>query len=322
MVTSAAAFLLNGSDSITDAKNPLTIKATILAGADKSVSANWDQTASRPLDEQYGAGELDIYESYFIQDAGQQGVDSTISPRGWNLANLGSNANHNYSINVPAGFELHNLSVIITWNRSVTYSSRRGGSYTSSLSDLTLELSDNTSNSTVQLSNSNVDNIEHIWRDSSNALNAGDYTLAVSANGSGADYAIAWRSELYQDYSLWSSEAFSASTPIDQRNADDDPEKDGIKNLLEQAFGGDPESQDVGILPTSTTIQEGNNTYLEISFRRPTFENGLTYTVETVTDLNGTWNSSIAEIELIAINQDSETYDRYHLSPCRSSCQS
>lgn len=305
MITSAAALLIDAADSNTSSKKPLTLKAILLAGADKAISVNWDQTTTRPIDDVYGAGELDIYESYFIQQAGQQTVGSSIDERGWNLTTLARRGSDDYDITVPSGFKLRNLSALVTWNRTVS-----SNFFSTSLANISLTLID--SSSTIQSSDSAVDNIEHIWRDSSNALSAGNYTLTVahSANST-VDYALAWRSELYQDYSLWSSSVFTANTPVDLRDADDDPDADGIKNLLEQAFGGDPEAQDLDILPISETIEDNGQSYLQISYRKPEFENCLTYTVETVTDLNGTWSSLSSEVELISIVSESGGFDRY-----------
>jgi hypothetical protein len=304
-VTAAAAILIESAGSDTAAKDQLTLKATLLAGADKSPFASWDQTTTRPIDDAYGAGQLDVYENYFIQQAGQQTVGSSIDERGWNLTTLARRGSDDYDITVPSGFKLRNLSALVTWNRTVS-----SNFFSTSLANISLTLID--SSSTIQSSDSAVDNIEHIWRDSSNALSAGNYTLTVahSANST-VDYALAWRSQLYQDYSLWSSTAFTASTPVDQRDADDDPDADGIKNLLEQAFGGDPEAQDLDILPISETIEDNGQSYLQISYRKPEFENGLTYTVETVTDLNGTWSSLSSEVELISIVSESGVFDRY-----------
>ena len=306
IVTAAAAFLIDAAGSDSAAKDQITLKAILLAGADKGVSATWDQTTTRPIDEVYGAGELDIYESYFIQQAGQQAVGSSIDERGWNLTTLARRGNDDYSITVPSGFRLRNLSALVTWNRTVS-----SNFFTSSLANLSLTLTDDSDDSTVQFSNSSVDNIEHIWRDSSNALPTGDYTLTVAhSTNSSVPYALAWRSELYQDYTLWSSSEFT-STPALLRDADDDPDADGIKNLLEQAFGGDPEAQDLDILPISETIEDNGQSYLQISYRKPEFENGLTYTVETVTDLNGIWSSQSSEVELISIASELGGFDRY-----------
>lgn len=304
-VTAAAALLIDQAGSSTDANDQLTLKAILLAAANKDVSASWDQTSSRPLDEVYGAGQLDVYESYMIQEGGQQGAGSSIGERGWNLSTLGRNASHDYSITIPAGFELRKLSALITWNRTFRFSSLNFPE----LADLSLSLSGPAIS--TYTSDSSVDNLEHIWRDSSNPLSAGTYTLRVQANGNGTEYAIAWRSELYQDYSLWSQANFTSATPGELRDADDDPEGDGIPNRLEQAFGGNPEAADADILPASNTVDLSGQRYLEISFRRPEFENGLNYTVQTVTDLNGTWTDASSEVDLVQIAAEDGGYDRY-----------
>ena len=308
-VTAAAAMLIESAGADAAAKDQLTLKSMLLAGADKSISANWDQTTARPIDEVYGAGELDIYESYFIQQGGRQSAGSTIDERGWNLSSVSNSSSEVYTINVPAGFELLNLSTLITWNRDVTRTARGPNvNYTSSLANLSLSLTGNVS----QTSDSNVDNIEHIWRDDSSALSTGSYTLTVaSASFTATEYAIAWRSELYQDYSLWSATTFTASTPVDQQDASDDPDDDGIKNLLEQAFGGDPETQNTDILPINEIVEANGNQYLQISYRKPNFSNGLTNIVETVTNLNDTWSSQASVVTLISIASESGGFDRY-----------
>ncbi len=309
-ITAAAAMLIESAGTDTDAKRQQVLKATLLAAADKSPFAGWDQTSLRPLDDIYGAGQLDVYESYFIQQAGKQIAGSTIDERGWNFTSLGSGGSHAYSLFVPNGFTLRNLSALITWNRTVTRTGRRFIIYTpNNLANLSLTLAQQPSGIT-QTSNSPVDNIEHIWRDSSNALPEGNYSLTVTTDLA-ADYAIAWRSELYQDFNAWASVAFT-TTPLADQDPTDDPDGDGILNLLEQAFGGDPEqSGDSNILPISQTVTDGGQDYLEISFRKPTFKSDLTYTVETVTDLNGTWTSIASEVVLQAIQTEPGDFDRY-----------
>jgi hypothetical protein len=309
-VTAAAAMLIESAGVDADAKRQQVVKAILLAAADKTPFAGWDQTTLRPLDDIYGAGQLDVYEGYFIQQAGKQIAGSTIDERGWNFASLGSGSSHTYNLFVPNGFILRNLSALITWNRTVARTGRKFIIYTpNTLANLSLTLAQQPSGIT-QTSNSDFDNIEHIWRDSSNALTAGNYTLTVATDLAG-DYAIAWRSELYQDYNAWASVAFT-TTPLTDQDPADDPDGDGILNLLEQAFGGDPEqSEDSNILPISQTVTDGGNDYLEISFRKPTFKSDLTYTVETVTDLNGTWTSIASEVVLQAIQTEPGDFDRY-----------
>ena len=307
IVTAAAAFLIDAAGSNPAAKDQLVLKAILLAGADKSISTNWDQTPTRPIDDVYGAGELDIYQSYFIQQGGQQIAGSTIGTHGWNLGNLGNYSSEAYTINISSGFRLRKLSVIVTWNRKVK---KQGPYFNPTLANMNLVLTDVGDNSNVHSSDSAVDNIEHIWRDLGSELEAGSYTLTV-ATSLATNYAIAWRSELYQDYALWSSTAFTSSTPSAKQDPTDDPDGDGIENQLEQAFGGDPEIIDLSILPISEIIQDVGQNYLQISYRKPDFENGLNYTVETVTDLNGTWSSSTSEVELISVTSETGGFDRY-----------
>ncbi len=288
IVSSVAAFLIDAAGSNIAAQTPVTLKAIILAAADKAVSPNWDQTPTRPIDEQYGAGKLDIYESYFIQQGGQQNAGTSIARRGWNLGNISSGTTDSYTITVPAGYELRDLSALVTWNRTVTRQ-RQGFSfnYIPSLANLALNLKDNSNGSSLQNSNSAVDNIEHIWRDSSNGLSAGTYTLEVTSDSS-AEYAIAWRSELYQNYTLWATAAFDTGIPETDRDASDDPDNDGIENLLEFALGGDPSARDSNILPIQTQVEDGGSTYLELSFTRPKGLSEITYLVQTTGEL-ATW---------------------------------
>lgn len=306
MVTAAAAFLIEAAHGDSDATNPLALKATLLAAADKSPFIDWDQTETRPIDDIYGVGQLDLYEAYFIQAAGKQDRGSTITQRGWNLSPIGRKGSSNYNIEVPTGFELRNLSTVLTWNREVTRNII--GNYSSDLADMRLTLRD--AIGTLQTSDSAVDNLEHIWRDHTQALPSGNYSLKIE-NDISVDYAIAWRYELYQDYSLWSSATFTEATPVEERDAIDDPDGDGLSNELERALSSDPEQANTDGLPSLAITSIESNDYLELSFFKPTFENGLTYSIETTTDLTAAWSSDPADVELVAIETVSATHDRY-----------
>lgn len=311
LVTSAAAFLIDAADGDASAEAPLVLKATLLAGADKSISPDWDQTTTRPIDEVYGAGELDIYESYFIQQAGQQASGSTLQARGWNLASLSRNRSHNYTITVPVGFELHNLSALITWNREVSYGSNNwweAPTFSPSLANLSLQLSG--PGMATHTSNSPVDNIEHIWRGTGQALSAGSYTLTVATDDP-VDYALAWRSRLYQDYALWQAASFGQQTPLDQQDPEDDPDGDGFANLLEQAFGGDPETPQNDIAPQHSIVETNGASYLQISFARPVHDNAIDYAVETSTDLKDPWSRSEDDVRLVSIVPEAGGMERH-----------
>ncbi len=310
-VTATAALLLEEAPGYgADADEPETIKAILLAAADKTPFADWDQTSARPIDEKYGAGQLDVYESYWIQRAGEQPQGSTIARRGWNFTSIGGGGTHAYNFSVPAGFELCNLSALLTWNRSVTQSKQGPNyNYSPSLANLSLRLKQGSG--TLQTSDSSVDNLEHIWRDETASLAAGSYTLEVSANSS-VDYALAWRSELYQDYALWKTVAFTGATPSSDRDPEDDPEADGILNRLEQAFGGDPEIHDRSILPQGVIVEDGGSRYLEVAVRKPVFKNELTYVIESSGNLGGPWSSPATDFELISISPSADPDFEWH----------
>ena len=65
-----------------------------------------------------------------------------------------------------------------------------------------------------------------------------------------------------------------------------DTDGDGINQLLEFAFGGSPHQNDTGILPTSQLVQDGNETYLEITLTRPKWIQDITYTPQITTDFS------------------------------------
>jgi hypothetical protein len=105
------------------------------------------------------------------------------------------------------------------------------------------------------------------------------------------------------DNSLYGNDALSTA----------DTDSDGANQLEEFAFGGDPNSNESDILPTSTTVEDGGSTYLEISYTRPTATD-LTYTVQTTTDI-GNWpiDSTDVDSPTVTVHGDgtqTETYRR------------
>lgn len=71
----------------------------------------------------------------------------------------------------------------------------------------------------------------------------------------------------------------------------EDPDWDGVANLLEYAFGGNPQGPASAELPVIDTVEEGNSRHLRISFIRIHAED-LVYAVEA-SDTPGVWEEEI-----------------------------
>ena len=177
-----------------------------MAGATKEeFISEWDRTTVRPLDEVYGAGEVNIYNSYFIQQGGE--IDgSTSQPassaglNGWDYEDsIATGDQRFYQFTVPSGQKLNDFSIVLTWNLNVQDSTFSRFTFipSTSLADLSLELYDSTTGflvSMIDASDSPVDNVEHIYISN---LSAGTYHLKVSNKATDSfntDYGLAFRS--------------------------------------------------------------------------------------------------------------------------------
>jgi autotransporter-associated beta strand protein len=67
-----------------------------------------------------------------------------------------------------------------------------------------------------------------------------------------------------------------------------DTDFDGIGQLLEFAVGGDPNDNNLGILPSLSLVDDGGSTYLELTLDRPIGLQGINYMPKTTTNLT-TW---------------------------------
>jgi len=205
VVSGAAALLLQTADQDSALGNARTnsevIKALLMAGAVKSIFPTWTRTTNQPLDAVYGAGQLNIYNSYKILTAGKQPASSTntVGTKGWDFATTaGTSASTNYFFDVPVGHALSNVSVIVTWNRNV-YDASPGPMFDPQVvfANLDLRLYTATNFTPVNLldaSVSTLDNVEHIHV--TNPLAGGRYAMQVSWDLASHDYALAWSGTL------------------------------------------------------------------------------------------------------------------------------
>lgn len=221
-VAGAAAVLMqaalrgDGGTNTSSASNMLTIKALLLNGAVKP--ADWTNSSSSPLDARYGAGLLNVFNSYeqliggehgyneqfFVSSGGVHPPDGTTntetSLNGWDfnaittLSHPSDDTVNNYYFNVTN--DTQNTPFIATatlvWNRhyNSSYLINPIG-----INNLNLYLYNCANSNLVMCSTSLVDNVEHLYITN---LAQGRYDLQVWKAGgvnivsTSESYALAW----------------------------------------------------------------------------------------------------------------------------------
>lgn len=186
---------INGIGTIYNAERSETVKAALMAGADRqtantSTDANITDYRSaghetaNGLDNRYGAGQVNIYNSYRILAGGEQNGGSDISLFGFDYSAIGAGQTASYFFTAPSE---KTLFASLVWNLDVSNDSLLNAT----LHDLDLSLFDVTDNSFVATSAGTLDNTENLFFD---LLLGNRYEMRVTTKGSKAlDYALAWR---------------------------------------------------------------------------------------------------------------------------------
>jgi len=211
--------LSNGSRTITpdtgsaftvyNAERSETVKAALMAGADRQTAnssgfgditdyRSEDHQSANGLDTRYGAGQVNIFNSYHIITAGEQnsledGGDNNgqIDFSGYDYdANFGgSDGSNNIATYAFTATTNETLSASLVWNIDIN----NDGSLTSTMHHLKLSLLDATENIIIASSDSLLDNTQNIYI---NGLTEGhDYLIETTALEPGAfnwDYSLAW----------------------------------------------------------------------------------------------------------------------------------
>ena len=213
-VAGAAAVLIqaglrgDGGGDTNSAADIRTVKAFLLNGAIKP--ADWTNNAPSPLDTRYGAGVLNVFNSYQQLVGGKHGyiVSTTVSAggahpptgatgtvgvlSGWdfntNSSSVPNDKMNHYYFNVTNGASNAPFTVTATlvWNRQQNQSG---------INNLDLFLYDTANSNLVACSTSLVDNVEHIFIP---CLPQGRYDLQVWKAGGlntvsfSETYALAW----------------------------------------------------------------------------------------------------------------------------------
>ncbi len=200
MVTASAA-ILHEAGSGTDATKTETIRALLLSGATKDEFTDWDRTTTRPLDEVFGAGELNILNSYVSLQGGEFDGStgeptSSVGLNGWDYeSQIVAGNDLFYQFDVTKGTKLDQLSIVLCWNMEIIDQASSSNQFnpTENLGDLNLDFYDSSGSflgSLLDESKSAVDNVEHIYLQD---LPAGTYHLKVSSD-TNRDFGLAWRS--------------------------------------------------------------------------------------------------------------------------------
>ncbi len=217
-VAGAAAVLMqaglrgDGGGDTNSAADIRTVKAFLLNGAIKP--ADWTNTAPSPLDTRYGAGVLNVFNSYMQLAGGKRGyiASTTVSAggahpptgatgtvstlSGWDfntntsssLPSAQDGVKHYYfNVTNSAGNSTFTATATLVWNRQQNQTA---------INNLDLYLYNAANSNLVAWSTSRVDNVEHLWLPQ---LVQGRYDLQVLMNAGGINplnnseaYALAW----------------------------------------------------------------------------------------------------------------------------------
>jgi hypothetical protein len=194
-----------GVGTVYNAERSETIKAVLMAGADRqtaNTSATADITDYRSaghettngLDSRYGAGQVNVFNSYRILAGGEQrsfqNGGSDITSHGFDYGTIGRvngfQGAASYFFNATSDVTLF---ASLVWNLDVSNDVQ----LTTHLYDLDLSLFDVTNNQLIASSASTLDNTENLFF---NLLLGNRYEMRVTTNEAANfswDYALAWR---------------------------------------------------------------------------------------------------------------------------------
>ena len=243
-------FVFNRSGQLVyNAERAEVIRAALMAGADRftvnttdadieTYRRDTENRAANGLDTRYGAGQLNVYESYRIIAAGEQnsaedGGSGVMEHAGFDydpaFGGDGCNDTATYRFTADASHNL--LSVALVWHIRIDGGTTNAFDGAATLYNLSLELYDITQGQLVNRSDSGVDNSEHLHA----ALVPGHlYEICVGETQSQAfswDYALAWTGRADADRDMISDEADNCRLTANTGQIDSD--EDGYGNFCD-----------------------------------------------------------------------------------------
>lgn len=195
-----------------NAERPETIRAILMAGANRSTNnlystgniSDWGSSghlSANGLDNRYGAGQIDVHESFQILTAGEQESGTTIYGQGFDLkTGFGGASSRTASYNFTANSPDLNFSASLVWDVGISNNLQQ----TLTFHHLGLSLLDLTDNSSaVANSQSLLDNTQNLWV---SLIENHQYSLVVTALDAGnfnQTYALAWNTTVPIPAGVW-----------------------------------------------------------------------------------------------------------------------
>lgn len=313
VVSSTAALLLEKADQSPGyaraRRDSRVMRAILMAGASKERFANWSRQDDRPLDDVFGAGEVSVYKSYRILAGGEHRAEGegSLPASGWSCGNILSGESGEYSFawdSVVETFTAH-----LSWNRQFSEGSEGTGfaeveKFVPRL-ELRLFRKEAGTEIEIQASLDAVNNQQHIFVE---GLAAGDYVLRVERIGEElgpVGFALAWdagqaEGRLEEHYSGWQARFFlpEERDPGSAGGIEEDPDGDGMANLLEFALGGHPRRPDREILPRTEWVEVEGEVFPALRFNRRSVEDEVRFVVEVSEDLTS-WEARSVLVESV-----------------------
>ncbi len=199
--TSSVATLLHGVVAGTDASKSQVMKAMLMAGATKNEFTSWTRSTTQPVDDTFGAGEVNVFNSYLMTQggryAGTNAPEEAVGSHGWDYQTIQPGAGNElkYNFVIPTGSTAPELSILLTWNVDVS-----SGFGSQTLANMNLTLTDSLGE-IVDQSLSTIENVEHIYIGAGQGvahLDPGTYTLTITSDTE-RDFGLAWRTSTLFD---------------------------------------------------------------------------------------------------------------------------
>jgi hypothetical protein len=178
----------------------LLAKALLMGGATKTEWRDWRKglatpctDGSVPLDYRYGAGELNIDNSYRILSAGRHAASQSVvvPTTGWDYGHAVESRPQRYFFEVTSGRRVVRASILAVWNRRIEVSAGTPLKFKATLPNIDLRLCSAAGfvpASIIDASTSRVDNVEHLYFTD---LAAGRYAIDVQTDQE-SDYCLTW----------------------------------------------------------------------------------------------------------------------------------